>query len=483
MFVVPVATIGVAEPVVPVENAPGPPQPEVVKTRPQDDVIAATLAETKEEAPVARPKPPPLPKSPPTQEATVGMLGAVALLLFFLLGLFGTGAFAFVWVATHLSAPLPVSAAPPLHAGNDANRNVGEKKNDGLILRDKGNRPPVMPEQINFGPDGKGFVNDRMEMPAAWIDHDGWDKDGPYRLFKISLLEGKTYHFHVSGLGLCPRLQIFDNGKVNAERLGVRPSNRVMLAFQPKRTAEFLILVSTPQRVPGNFSLIVAPENRPLPGLLDPTVEQVCIDRHRLRVEDPLDPTMQTFGPFREYEVTLQAGKEYAFGVQSPHFIPVLRIFEDPITVVAPNFDGSYRPRKSGKHRVLVTSRDYGLGDYVLSIARQGERLQRILAGFDGEGNFTDRREMTDRDPNREGFGQYKEYRVMLEQGKKYRIEMSLNDSPTALRLFDPDNRQVGEKKGMEVALIHEADHTGAYRIHAASQGRGEYTFRISTEP
>ena len=71
----------------------------------------------------------------------------------------------------------------------------------------------------------------------------------------------------------------------------------------------------------------------------------------------------------------------------------------------------------------------------------------------------------------------------MFEAGKKYRIEMSLNDSPTALRLFDPDNRQITDIKGKDAKLVHEAERTGEYRIHAASQVRGEYTLRISTEP
>ena len=477
----------VAEPVVPVEKAPDPPQPEVAEVSPpQVDVVAATLVETKEESPAPGPKPPPLPKSPPPPERPVSVLGTIALLLFFLLGLFGAGGFALVWIATHLSAPLPVTSAPPLHAGND--RNFGKKKNDDREFLDQRKnvdvvkiekRQVVVPEQIFVGP---GFVNSRL-LAEPWIDHAGWNKGGPYRLYKISLQEGKNYHFHISGQGLVPRLQIFDNGKVVAEREGVRPTNRVMLAFQPKRTADFLILVNAQEQGPGQFSLIVALENRLLPDLLDPPTEVIRFYRHHLRAEDPLDVAQQPFGPFREYEVTLQAGKDYAVGVQSPHFFPVLHVYDGPMDELAPSPDGSYRPRKTGKHRVLVSSRDYGLGDYTLLIGRLGERLQRVLVSLDGAGSFTDRREMTDRDPNREGFGQYKEYRVMFEEGKKYRIEMSLNDSPTALRLFDPDNRQIAEMKMKDATVVHEAERTGEYRIHAAAPARGEYTLRITTKP
>jgi predicted Zn finger-like uncharacterized protein len=119
LFVVPMPITGATDPSVVAPEAPpaappstAPPEeaPSAAAQAPQtpaEDVVMTTLAAPNE----GKPKPPPVPKTfvPPERPASV--VGALVLLLLFLMAIFGTGAFATIWIVTHLSPPLPKNRA------------------------------------------------------------------------------------------------------------------------------------------------------------------------------------------------------------------------------------------------------------------------------------------------------------------------------------------------------------------------------------
>jgi predicted Zn finger-like uncharacterized protein len=467
---------------------------------PADEVVMATVAEPKKE----KPQPPPLPKTPMPTERPASALGALALLLLFVLGMFATGTFATIWIFTHLSPPLPIATASPLKVVREANQNAfwDENRNknadkDKIREKDdrfwKENHPAVMPVPINLGPGDKAFVPG-LTQHAAFVDHGKWGQDGPYSLYRVHLKEATTYHFYVGAFQVEPRLRVLAGEDVVADRLGQAPHDRVIVAYQPKRSGDYLLWITTRERVPGRFDLVITPESRANPIQVDLTVQPTYTDNHALRIEDSLDPGPNGFGPYRDYEVKLEAEKEYNISIVNARFLPVLRIDDNkPMTAppivgqFPPPLNHTFRPPTTGKYRVRVTSEHYGVGDYTLKIVPRSIAVQTILAAPDENGTYVDRRAFTPSDPNQIGRGPYKAYLVQLEEGKTYRVEMSLGNSPTSLTAFSPNNEQVGDVSGRkDAALTIVARQSGTYRIHAAAdlpKVREEYTLRITTQP
>ncbi len=500
LFVVPMPTTGATEPSVvalqappeapppaaPPEDAPseGAPAPET----PVEAVVMATLAVPKEE----KPKPPPLPKAFVPEERPASVLGAIALLLLFFLGMLGTGAAATIWIVTHLSPPLPITSGPPLDAGRNGNQNFDF--GNGKHWENEEKRQEAAPQQINFGFNNKAIV-DGVTDQAPFLDHGKWNQDGPYLLFRVRLQEATTYNFWVGANQFEPRLRVFDGQELVAERSGQAPHDRLMVSYQPKRAGDHMLWITTRERVVGHFRLIITPESRGKSVPVDLTLQPGYTGGHDLRMEDPLNPGVNSFGPYRDYEMKFDADREYTISVASAFFRPVLRIDDDK--PVAPQNPGpfppaqikhSFRPALDGKHRVRVTSEHFGTGLYALKIEPKPIAVQRIIAALDDNGSFAEQRELTANDPKFAGRGSYKEYLLGdLEKGRKYRIKMSLGDSPTALTIIDSENIEVKSVAGQKNAsLTFVADRGGTYRIRVFAplpKNRAEYTLRITTEP
>jgi hypothetical protein len=137
---------------------------------------------------------------------------------------------------------------------------------------------------------------------------------------------------------------------------------------------------------------------------------------------------------------------------------------------------------------VRVTSEYFGTGIYTLKIEPKRIAVQRIIVSLADNGSFADQRELRPSDPKIAGRGSYKEYLLGdLERGRKYRIEMSLGDSPTAVTLLDPENIEVKSVAGQKNAsLAFVAVHDGTYCIRVFAplpKDRAAYTLRITMEP
>jgi predicted Zn finger-like uncharacterized protein len=486
-----------------------PPAP-VAETPATEEPAPATLAEA--------PK-----RKPPVPVSGAGVGWTTALVALFLFSVLGSSVFAVVWIIVHLGPPIQAASARPVRPPIE-NRDAGPRKDDRIALDkdrfkdfavkdrprfdkdllDKDRKfkdfppPLVVPVPIVVGFDGRAFVNGRTEKPLG-IDDGKWNQDGPYRLHKIQLQQGKTYNFHVSSNHFTPRVQIFDGDNKVAECVGAGPFQawRAMLAFQPKRSGEHLILINSVERFSaGFFAMSIAPENRPVATAADLTAKTTYTHFGQLRVEDPLEVSPKKYGPYHEYDVTLEADKDYTFTVTSQfNVIPVLQIHEDKRILEHVGGDrkidfndfrvaAAYRPPNSGKYRVRVTSKDFGLVNYTLTIATKAVAVQTILAALDGTGTFADQRELSPSDPKLAGRGHYKAYLITLEQGKKYRIEMTQKGVATSLILLDPIQQKVGDVT--DAPLVFTAQRTGMYKLRVAAslpKAREPYSLRITTEP
>src|SRR5260370_20643166 len=117
VFVVPMPITGATEPsVVAPEAPPEAAPPDVAPSAaaqahktPAEDGVMTTLAAPNEE----KPKPPPVPQTFVPRERPASVVGALVLLLLVFMAMFGTGAFATIWIVTHLSPPLPATSGPP----------------------------------------------------------------------------------------------------------------------------------------------------------------------------------------------------------------------------------------------------------------------------------------------------------------------------------------------------------------------------------
>ncbi|MBI2806229.1 MAG: hypothetical protein HYX68_14705 [Planctomycetes bacterium] len=456
-------------------------------------------------APVPAAEAPPPPKrTPPPPEPTASLGWLIATLLLFVLGLFGIGAFSVAWIATHLGAPL--QSTRPIHLAEQDPDGVRFKDKrvakdrfakDDRALRDKGffldqKKPAeaVRPVEIFPAFDGSALVNARANFPAGWIDHGKWGNDGPYSLHRIRLQQGKIYNFHVAGFNITPRLRIFDGEASVADKMGVFPARRLMISYEPKRTADYLIHITTQERFAGNFTMNIAPYNRPVPvaAILNHPYQ------HRLRVEYPFNIGAKNHGPTRDYEVTLEADREYLFNLDAHGFNwkPVMQIQENGRTLeYVGDFNQriqiSYRPPAAGKYKLAVTSKDFALGDYTLRMVQKLPTLQTILAGLDENGDYTDRREFGGSDPRLAGNRSTKAYVISLEQGRKYRIEMSLPNASSSVMVFDPDQKRVAENQGLGSAVVtYTAPRSGTYAVHAGAvlpKNQQPYQLRVTRLP
>ena len=96
-----------------------------------------------------------------------------------------------------------------------------------------------------------------------------------------------------------------------------KPQNdRVLFAYRSNRTADYLLWITT-EGFARNFDIAVLPESRPQQFPITPALQPNFVGQFGLRIDDPLDPRHDTFGPYREYLVTVEQDKEYTFSVHN----------------------------------------------------------------------------------------------------------------------------------------------------------------------
>ena len=434
-----------------------------------------------EPAPVSEKTPSPSPAPPPERQASV--VGTLLLLLLFIASVLGVGGAAAIWIATHLGPSLPPYVPPKPFV----NVNVG---ND-VIIDPRPDNPRIghwmVPDPLAFLPDGRIAVNGQTNLLGG-MDHGKWSQTGPYQLCRVSLKAGTTYNFHVSGFGFAPRLRIVDGEMVLADREGQAPFNRVMVSLRPNRTGDFVVWVTTQQRVVAGYALNIAPENPGVPLQVDLTAQASFTDNRWLLIFDPLDPAQFQFGPYREYEVKLKPNQDYVISHSMAD--PVLMVNDQAVGVIHPVRDKgvaelTIRTRNDDKVRIRVTSNQYLLGNYTLRITPNRPAVHTILALLDDR-DYTDMKAFAASDPPYANQGVHKVYLFTLDEGKKYRFDFLLGAPRASLTLFDPDNRQVEESVNQRNPTIaHRANQTGTYQLIVAApltNQRVDYTLRITAD-
>jgi predicted Zn finger-like uncharacterized protein len=448
---------------------------------PQEEPILAKVvepSETKAESVPAKQKAP-----PPDRSLSVAMI--LAMVFLFVAAMLGTGTFAVIWVTGHLSPPTPVMVVPPLNAG----MNVGFDGNpNGLNNGGNGfgnnNRAPE-PERIEFGFNVQLLVNGRTHLPPG-VDHGQWNLNGPYYLYRVHLLENTRYNFSLHTPNNQGRLRIVNFG-LDWNASAVFPANRVMTSVKVERSGDYVICVSAGFN-PTDFGLTIAKASNPevIPLDLKGKAPVVTV-RNELRPSDPFDFTRPTFGPYRDYEINLEANVDYSIRVRNAAgFTPALVMNGQEVLPrgFLPEIDYTYRAAIAGKVRIRVTSQYCGLGNYEFSVSRV-ERPEAIISAVGKQEN----RALTAKDAfDPIGNGHYKLHHVALDADKVYVIDLKSDDFTTRLSLYGPDNKilRIGSAKGGKNAQItFRPTAAGTYKIRAASvnNGIGPYTLTIESRP
>ena len=442
--------------------------------------------------PPAEPAPAVLParKTPAPVEQPASLLAAAILLAVFFVGVAGVITASALWVHANLAPVARVTVVfppTPVFGPVDVDQPIG------------GNQKAAVPTPIHFDFNGKKTLNDRTMHPLPGFDHGRWGKAGPYRAYRIHLVQNTTYNFYITSFGgFTPRLEIFEGDQPVANRTGVFPG-RVMLSYRPKKTADHVLLITAPERVAGPFFMSIAPEEKaaPIAARLGP--QGLYASELLLRVDEPLE--LKGFraatGPYRDYDVFLEANQEYAISVSAATFRPLLRIDEKAEHSALPGrtrLDIIHRAGFTGNHRMRVSSEQYGLGKYIFTITRRGApgvspQPQNIIAVLDAENRYEDKRAFNATDPPEPAFagrGAHKVYLVRLEKGSNVTLELTSNTFDPYLAVYDPDQKQIAtalSKLGAcNARLTFRAPDTGTYRIHAAAsrpKELGAYQFKI----
>ena len=75
---------------------------------------------------------------------------------------------------------------------------------------------------------------------------------------------------------------------------------------------------------------------------------------------------------------------------------------------------------------------------------------------------------------------------MQMEGGKSYIFAMDTDDFSPILSLYDPNGRHLRENTDTPAQLVHVCTMTGAYRLHAISEIRGQtgkYKLSIQRQP
>ena len=150
----------------------------MLEAKSEETVVIATLAEPKEETS----------KSSASAERSASVVGALALLLLFLMSLFGVGAFATIWIATHLGPPIRITSAPPLHAIRDVKLNVDVVKPKWIDERKARNK--ISPQMIIVALDRNGNFTEQRDLSVKDPEMAG---RGGFKKYLVQLEKGKTY--------------------------------------------------------------------------------------------------------------------------------------------------------------------------------------------------------------------------------------------------------------------------------------------------
>ena len=171
------------------------------------------------------------------------------------------------------------------------------------------------------------------------------------------------------------RMKILDAlGREVLLREAAQFQDHLFFSYKAERDGEHQIWIYSNGNVPRKVTLVTAIENRqnPLPVGLN----QEFADS--LSEADPLDPGFPRAGPYREYLVQLEAGKDYRFEVNSITFVPCLKFYNKngqellgSRTGDGVRLDCPYRPKVTGEYRVRVTSTEFGIGAYTFTFSRK----------------------------------------------------------------------------------------------------------------
>ncbi len=384
MFMVPL--LGVASAAAPAHGEPLAQPPTIAPSSAPETLPSVASARVNEPILVApHPENPPAVKPAPAPDAPPSRVWLVVAIVLFLLGMLATGGFASVWVATHLSAPARSMVVAPFRGTNrdgferrpfDAGReNIrNDDRRDEFKDRDKKAERQIEPTDI--GIDGRADVHGFLNWAPANVGRFG--NDGPFRLYRIHLVEGESYNVFISSQESATRVQIHDPDEMVATRVGTQTSRRTLLNYRPRRTGAHLLFITSQGNIVCNFHLKIAPEAPRAPARLAAQPRDVSADQ--LFVHDPIDAQVRfNGGPYREYLVTLEAGKQYALDLHAGNFPPVLRIYNRDNNLVADYraeagltwLERTFTPPIAGDYRLRVMSEDFGLGPYTLTVARK----------------------------------------------------------------------------------------------------------------
>ena len=241
--------------------APPPPKEEVIlaPVAPEDEVVMATLAEPSVD------NKPPLPNKPVRPEPIVSLARTMALLALFLVAVFGTGIFASIWIATHLSPPLPITAAGPLHLKGDfrfdnrkGNRVFMDKERDrDLGFKDKLPKPNPITIIVQFDADGK------FEDERALTFNDPRNADGPFKTYHVELEAGQVYVFDMRSDAFTPRMELFDANDNRIQTSVAKAGNHSQMTHKAAKTGSYRIQAVANRGERGPYTLNIEQQANP----------------------------------------------------------------------------------------------------------------------------------------------------------------------------------------------------------------------------
>jgi WD40 repeat protein len=217
-----------------------------------------------------------------------------------------------------------------------------------------------------------------------------------------------------------------------------------------------------------------------------------------LTAQDPLHPVQKR--PYKEYVLSLQAGKVYVIDMKSKELDSYLRLLNPAGKLVEADDDSGgnlnaqivYVCPESGRYKIIATiySRDPRLGKFQLTAQEfslatgQGAADLRVNGGpieTAGALTWNDPWDLKTRAP-------CKAFNLRLEKGRTYQIDLRSEGFGPYLRLEDSQSKSLKEDRYvggvLNARILFRCPQTGTYRIIASSDTMrlGDFKLKVQTD-
>jgi thiol-disulfide isomerase/thioredoxin len=318
-----------------------------------------------------------------------------------------------------------------------------------------------------------------------------------FKLFKVRLEKGKTYQLDLGSKDIDPYLYLksADGAKTLAEDDDGGGGLDSRILYTPEETATYQVgATALTAGQMGDFTLTISAKG----AVAKAGGQELKLKDGKAQVQGQLangDPVEQGKS-CKVFTCKFAQGKSYRLDLDSTDFDAYLMLLGPTGRVVAQDDDGGgnlnsrilWNAEPGGTYRILATSLGgKDVGNFTLTVTEGGAAKVAKAEEIElKDGKAEIQGQLTTENPRFEN--KYaKPYRIKLEAGKSYRIDLVSTDFDSFLYLLGPKGEILARDDDgggdLNARIVYDVKTTGTYQIQAASLGapaNGNFTLSVA---